>query len=370
MMAKVQIRIVDIATLIGIPAKLDAIYLGHPGLDWHVPTGPDGVVDTNLGAGDYVITVSSAGYSTFDWPVHIELDGTITQGLVKISGGAAIGVQGREFTIGGQRYKPKMCSDFLLVYKKMQGIDITNLLTERKQCGADMLRIFTMAKNIADFNPRTYDVFSTLTTVLNEIHSFGMRAQVEGFADVQLIDLTLQEQLHHQDVVCDVIRRLGAMDLYDLGNETDKNGIDPNNFPKPSGVISSKGSLQNNAPPPAPYWDYGVYHPRRDGTDYYFSKFLSDMTPQSELYVGVQGRPPMNCPVFPDEPIGFQAVNDPGRRSNHAGYAYRVGSIYSMYLNGSCFHSTNGVFSEPFDAVTAECAIACFNGMDDARQGW
>jgi hypothetical protein len=369
-MAKVIIEIVDLATLVGIPAKLDAIYLGHPGLDWHVPTGPDGVVETNLGPGDYVITITSPGYSTFNWNVHIELDGTIRQGLVKISGGAAIGVQGREFTIAGQRYKPKMCSDFLLVYHKSRGINITHLLQERKQCGADMLRIFTCCRNIADLDPRKYDVRAILTETLNEIHSFGMRAQVEGFADVNLIGLTLQEQLHHQDVCCDVIRSLGSMDLYDLGNETDKNGVDPNNFPKPSGVISSRGSLQNNQPPISPYWDYGVYHPRRDGTDYYFSKWLSDITPQSELYIGVQGRPQMDCPVLPDEPMGFAALNEAGRRSNHAGFAYRVGSIYSMYLNGSCFHSTNGVFSEPFDSVTAECAIACFNGMDDAKQGW
>jgi hypothetical protein len=369
-MAKVRIKIVDLATLQGITAKLDGIYIGHPDLPFHVTTGPNGIFDAGLGQGDYVITVSSPGYATFDWPVHIENDGEITQGLVKFVSGAAITTQGREFMIAGQRYKPKLASDFLLVFRKKNGEDITPILQQRKNAGADMVRIFTCCRNIADLNPKNYDVRFWLGATLDDIHSFGMRAEVEGFADVQLIGLTIPEQQVHQDIVCDVIRSKGSMDLYDLGNEIDKNGIDANNFSKPVGVTSSPGSLQNNKPPPAPYWDFGTYHPRRDGDDYYFSKYLSDITPQCEIYVGVEGRPPMNHPVLPDEPIGFQAINDPGKRANHPGFAYRIGSIYMMYLNGSCFHSTNGVFSEMYDDVTMQCAVACFKGMDDGKQGW
>ncbi len=369
-MAQVRIEIVDLTTLIGISAKLDAVYTGHPGLDWHAVTGPNGVFNAGLDRGDYVITVSSPGYVTFNWNVHIEDDGTIKQGLIKITAGATLIADGREFKIAGQRYKPKLCSDFLLVQKKAIGEDIKPILEQRKSAGADMVRIFTMAKNIADFNPRTYDVADILDKTLNDIHSFGMRAEVEGFADVQLIGLTLSEQQTHQVTVCNVIKSKGSMDLYDLGNEIDKNGIDANNFTKPPGVTSSRGSLTNNMPPHAPYWDFGVYHPRRDGNDYYFSKFLSDITPQSEIYFGVQGEPPANIPILPDESIGFQTVNENGRRSNYPGFAYRIGSIYSMYLNGSCFHSTNGIFSDLFDEVTMKCAIAHFKGCDDARQGW
>ncbi len=369
-LAIVNIEIVDLATLQGIPAKLDAIFLFHPGQDWHVPTNPNGQVQVKLTPGDYIITISSQGYQTFDWNVHIELDGTIRQGLVKVSAGLAIKTSGREFIIGGQRYKPKMASDFLLLEKKAKKEDIRPLLAQRKTAGADFLRIFTMAKIIADFNPKTYDVKQVLTETLTDIHDFGMRAQVEGFADVQLIGLTVDEQQHHQDVCAEVIRSLGSLDLYDLGNEIDKNGIDANNFTKPAGVTSSKGSLQNNKPPKAPYWDFGTYHPRRDGSDYYFSKFLSDITPQCEIYIGVEGEPPANIPILPDEPIGFQTTNDPGHRANYPGFAYRLGSIYSMYLNGVCFHSTNGVFSQPFDDVTLACAKAFFKGCDDGRNGW
>lgn len=370
-MAKVRIEIVDLVTGKGILAKLDAIYVNHPDLPWHAVTGPNGVFESpNLGEGDYVITVSSQGYSTFEWNVHIKDDGTIRQGLIKLQSGAAITVKGREFYINDQRYKPKLCTDFLLVYKKSLGQDIKPILTQRKAAGMDMVRIFTMAKNIADFNPKTYNVKSVLSATLDDIHSFGMRAEVEGFADVQLIGLSLQEQQLHQNIVCGVVREKGSVDLYDLGNEIDKNGIDANNFSKPQGVISSRGSLQNNKPPHAPYWDFGVYHPRRDGNDYYFSKYLSDITPQCEIYIGVEGEPPANIPILPDEPIGFQSVNEDGRRSNYPGFAYRIGSIYTMYLNGSCFHSTNGIFSEMFDDITMQCALAFSEGCDDGRQGW
>lgn len=370
-LAKVRIRIVNINTMQGIQAKLDAVFVGHPGQDWHVVTSPQGIVDVGLTPGDYVVTVSSPGFVTYDWPIHIELDGEITQGLVPITTGQmSIRVEGREFYIGSGRYKPKMASDFLLVLKKKNGEDIRPIIQQRKQAGADMLRIFTNCKIIADFDARSYDVRAVLGATLDDIHSEGMRAQVEGFADVQIQGLTVEEQKAHQNAVVDTIRSRGSLDLYDLGNEIDKNGVDANNFTKPVGVVSSKGSLQNNKPPHAPYWDYGVFHPRRDGDNYYFSKYLSDITPQSEIYVGVEGEPPANIPVVPDEPIGFQSTNDPGKRANYPGFAYRIGSIYSMYLNGVCFHSTNGVFSDLFDEVTWQCALAFFRGCDDGRKGW
>ena len=368
-MAAVRIEIVDLATMQGIPAHLDGKDLTR-NLEFHVVTGSNGVFNANLGPGNYIITVSSSGYTSVDWPVHIENDGTIRQGLSKLSNTQAIKVSGREFLIAGQRYRPKMCSDFLLVKRKADGEDIIPVLQQRKSIGVDMVRIFTMARIIADFNPHTYDVRAVLSATLNDIHSVGMRAQVEGFADVQLIGLTIPEQQAHQDIVCDVIRTLGSMDLYDLCNEYDKNGIEPNNFTKPVGVISSKGSKQNNKPPAAPYWDYGTYHPRRDGNDYYFSKFLSDITPQCEIYVGVEGEPPATMPVIPDEPIGFAENNVDGRRSNYAGYAYRLGVIYSMYLNGVCFHSDEGIQSVPFTGNTLTCGQRFFKGCDDARQGW
>ena len=369
-MAKVRIEIVDVNTLRGIQARLDAMYVNNPGLDWHAMTGPNGMFYAELGEGDYIITVSSQGYFTFDWNVHIKDDGTIRQGLEPSLVGGNIKVNDREFYIAGQKYKPKLCTDFLLVYKKSLGQDIKPILAQRKAVGVDMVRIFTCCKNIADLNPRNYDVNAVLGATLNDIHSFEMHAEVEGFADVQLIGLTLQEQLTHQNIICDVIRQKGSIDLYDLCNEYDKNGINPDDFTKPSGVVSSRGSRQNNKPPKAPYWDFGTYHPRRDGDNYYFSKYLSDMTPQSEIYMGVEGEPTANIPILPDEPIGFQTINDPGHRSNYPGYAYRIGSIYSMYLNGSCFHSTNGIFSEMFDDVTLACAKAFVKGCDDARNGW
>jgi hypothetical protein len=369
-LAKIRIKIVDITTLQGIQAKLDTVFVGHPGQDWHVVTGPNGIVDVGLTPGDYVVTITSTGYITFDWPIHIQDSGEISQGLTPLPTGIAIRTSGREFTIGGQRYKPKMASDFLLIYKKLHGIDIKPIIAQRKEAGADFLRIFTCCRNIADLNPRNYDVQAVLGATLDDIHSFDMRAQVEGFADVQLIGLTIDEQHLHQNNVCSAIRSRGAVDLYDLGNEIDKNGIDANNFTKPTGVISSKGSLQNNKPPHAPYWDYGVYHPRRDGDDYYVSKYLSDITPQCEIYTGVEGEPLANIPVIPDEPIGFQSTNDSGHRANYPGFAYRLGSIYSMYLNGSCFHSTNGILSDLFDEVTMACAYDFFDGCDDARKGW
>lgn len=354
--------------------------------------GPNNYILFNIESNwpDTHLFINTDGFEPFSHHVSLPLDGRGRDiiladdgptgpniinfpSLTKIGGSnnlTAISVLNREFIVDGQKYKPKMATDFLLVQKKSLGIDITPILKQRKNCGADMLRIFTMAHNIAQFDPHTYDVASVLSTTLDDIHNTGMRAQIEGFADVQFVGLTLDEQHYHHELINQIIINHGNLDLYDLGNEIDKNGIDANNFTKPVGTISSRGSYQNNKPPRAPYWDYGVFHPRRDGDGYYFVKYLADMTPQSELYEGVEGYPSSNMPFIADEPIGFQATIEPGRRNNYPGFAYRLGITYGMFLNGSCFHSTNGIFSEMFDSVTEKCAKAYFKGCDDSKQGW
>ncbi len=332
--------------------------------------------------------INADGYEPYSHHVSLPLDGLgkdiiltsisivrpntiVLPPLISLTsvGLSQITISGKDFLLNNQRFKIKGCSDFLLLYRKSIGQDIRPILEQRKKIGVDTLRIFTMAYNIVQFNPKTYDVGFWLNELLDEMSIFELRAEIEGFADVQFIGLTNAEQQKHHEIVTNVIRTKNNA-IYDLCNEFDKNGIIPSRFNKPNGVISSSGSRQNNKPPTKPYWDYGTFHPRRDGEDYYFSKWRADVGPSSEVYYGVEGESEPNFPIVADEPRGFATDNDPGRRSNNPAYAYQIGWLYGTFLNGAMFHSTNGVYSELFDDVTLKCAIQFLKGCNDAEQSW
>lgn len=328
-----------------------------------------------LAPGSYHLKLTKPGYQdtwieSKDKPTVIGGPGTITWAMPLVHG-KGISVSGKEFLLSGHRWKPIGCTDFLLVQRKSQGQDIQPILEQRKKVGFDTVRIFTMCHNIVHFDPRSYDVQGVLSDTLDVIGSFDMNAEVVGICDAVELGLNKEEQQKHHQLVTDVLRTKHNV-IYELANEFEKNlnNIEPGEFPKPTGVISCSGSRVNNDPPKQPYWDYCTFHPRRDGEDPYFSKWRADIGPQSEVYNGVMGNPPVNHPIFVNEPRGFASENIPGKRSNEPRYAYQIGWLYHIFLNGSVFHSTNGITSDLFDEITERCAYSFVIGCIDAVQGW
>lgn len=357
------------------------------------PLGPRNYISFDIDADwpDSHLFIEATGYESYNHHVSLPLDGHNKDIVLSDDGPigpniinfpplipieepieilSPISVLNREFIVDGVKYRPKACTDFLLIQKHATGQDITPILKQRQSLGFDMVRTLTMANNIAQFSPMTYDVQKIVPEVLELCHQFGLRMEVEGFADVQLIGLTKTEQMDHHILVTNIIRQMSNIDIYDLVNEYEKNGIIPDDFPRPNLIISSKGSRVDNKPPKSPYWNFTTYHPRRDGEDYYFSKWRADIGAQSEVYNGVEGEPSIPCPVFPDEPRGFDETNDPNRRSNYPGYAYQIGWLHSVFHNGAMFHSTDGINSNLFRPITLQCAKAFIKGCNDARQGW
>lgn len=369
-----------------ISARVELQGVGVKGL------GPMNYVAFDIDANwpDSHLFINSDGYKPYSHHVSLPLDGKnkdiILAGdgptgpdiinfpqlepIQKFNKLSPISVLNREFIVDGFKYKPKACTDFLLIQKHAIGQDIRPILEERQSLGFDMVRVLTMANNIAQFSPMTYDVNKIVPEVLELCHQYGLRAEVEGFADVQLIGLNEAEQMDHHILISNIIRQMDNIDIYDLVNEYEKNGINPDRFPRPSLIVASKGSRVDNKPPKSPYWSFTTFHPRRDGEDYYFAKWRADVGAQSEVYNGVEGEPIIMCPVFPDEPRGFDEINDPNRRSDYPGYAYQIGWLHSVFHNGAMFHSTDGINSRLFRSNTLQCSKAFIKGCDDARKGW
>jgi len=287
---------------------------------------------------------------------------------VLVTGLEPVTVNGLDFLVNGQRYKIKGFTDFLLLYRKAQGQDVGPILQQRKEMGVDTLRFFTMCYNIAFFDPRNYDIYNILSDLLNELEFYGLRAYCTCFADRQLLNMPDSYCLDHHGKITQVLASKGSLHFYDLVNEFEQNGINPPMFPQPIGVLSGSGSRTNNAPPLNPYWDFVQYHPRRDGDNYYFSKYLTDIPNQAEVYYGVQDMPgPALRPVIPDEPRGFGYKS--GRLSDPKD-GYTMGFLHTRFQNAAFFHSDQGISSELLDDTMRACCVSFVKGCDDAAQGY
>ena len=97
----------------------------------------------------------------------------------------------------------------------------------------------------------------------------------------------------------------------ELVNEFGKNGVDPRQFNKPAGVVSSHGSGLTDEDPAAPRWDYAAYHARRDGP-----RGFTNYNPYE--FQAVYSQP---VPLLPDEGA------KPEDYGGDAQFAYSIGPL-------------------------------------------
>src|SRR5207237_417694 len=123
-----------------------------------------------------------------------------------------------------------------------------------------------------------------------------------------------------------------------------KNGVDPRQFTKPDGVISSHGSGLTDELPAQPSWDYLTFHARRDPP-----KAWNDVNPDNVRW-------PPGAPWITDEMMKAAVdVSDPAR-------FYQAG-VFAGVANGATFHSQEGIGSTPLGPTARDCATAFFRGL-------
>lgn len=145
-------------------------------------------------------------------------------------------------------------------------------------------------------------------------------------------------------------------------NEPFKNGIDVTRVipPKWGNVIRSSGAYGDNQPDFNAVLDYIDFHPNRDSGEYYWPKWLYDLTASATV---IMGEFPVPC-IF-GEPMGADETDQPGRRSNNPEFFERLGSIVG-WCGGVTFHSQNGLTGDGLGPVQSACAARFFKGVQGA----
>ena len=156
----------------------------------------------------------------------------------------------------------------------------------------------------------------------------------------------------------------GTGTFVELVNEWSKNGVDPRDFAKPSGVISSQGSEVSDTAPPQPGWDYHTWHGRRDWPKVVFSSDDAYWVASGRTEGGQTLGPPM--PIVHDEPIGFSEADIPGRRSNNPEVARIVGATCGTFCDGGTFHSDYGIHSVGWSPEVDSLARTFFRALAGA----
>jgi hypothetical protein len=251
----------------------------------------------------------------------------------------------------------------------LRGEDITPLLQETKDLGANGRRVFGAfdfgSPNVQRLYPREHpDYYSRLAEFCALYARYGLYLQFCVFADTQRSVPGRDEQAIHWAAVCSVLASVPNV-LIERVNEVDshENRIDAD-LPKPAApMCSSYGSNGAGADPPGPYWDYADLHSERRGdfglTSTTLHYAVHGWSENGQGFAGTQ-RATVNS-----EPPGFADTFQPGRRTNVPAIAYLMG-LGCRWGAGGTAHSDNGIQSVLLSPIQRACVAEFIRGVKGA----
>lgn len=255
-------------------------------------------------------------------------------------------------------------TDFLLYKRYLDGENINPLLNERMLLGSNCARIFGMVNSFSHWHPQDYgmEYYDKLPNFLKLLNDYGMYCYFCVFADTQHIMPNQAQMLQHWERVIDSLS-MGTNSIVELVNEPNQheNTIgDRNAFPKPLSMISVCGDFGDDYGGnvwPDPQWDLTDYHAPRD-----VPKSIKDLcsADNPNWLFAKRG-------VMQGEPDKFG-------RDKYTGKIYKLDPLLAKEMAGTSrgtnagiiFHSTDGVYSDPFSTEVMECAKAWFKELEGA----
>lgn len=277
-------------------------------------------------------------------------------------------IQNNRFMQHGQPWIWKGATDFLLFQRFLRGEDVTPIIRERNAFGANVLRftstmaVLPMAIGFDELKPENYPLYwDKLPQFLDLLDSEAMHGECTVFCDMQLIGWSLSKQIEHWERICSLLR--DRRHFVELVNEYKKNGVDPMQFAKPPGLISSRGSGLSDEPPARPGWDYFGWHGRRT-PHYKIPSSTEDMYPiANSLPDGWNSHLYANMVAVHGEPMGFGPEAIEGKRSTDPTLARNIASASKYLGSGGTFHSESGLYSRPWTDIEKACATAFYEGL-------
>lgn len=260
---------------------------------------------------------------------------------------------GEMFKVNGKLWQWRGSTDFMLFRDYLDGKDISPVLIERAEAGANLVRVLGMAHYIPvnagqrAFKQSDYiNYFDKLKDFVNYAATFGLRVEFTALADAQI----LMPEANAQAVFLSrVISALPETAFLEICNEPFKNGCDVKTLlgTFKDTVIVASGDYTWEAPIIGKYQtvheDRGDEWPRKSRLDEWYDK--------------------VRVPVVWDEPIGADEINQPGRRSNSVSDFFDLCAGSALHGAGLTFHSTNGLLSLVWGSIQHQAAVACYDAM-------
>lgn len=170
-------------------------------------------------------------------------------------------------------------------------------------------------------------------------------------------------QQEHLNKTCAAL--VGLPTFIETVNEDFKNGIDTLRVVSPAwgGYLRDSGYYREiNAWDGRNNLDFLSYHSGRDdGGLHPWPKWLIDLNDQITYITTAFGKP-----VVLKEPMGFDEINQPGKRSNDPDCAEAMGG--TAEYGGILLHTTAGVSCDGLGPITKQCAGRFFKGVHGAIQ--
>jgi hypothetical protein len=244
----------------------------------------------------------------------------------------------------GKRWLMKGTTEMNAPDRLRSGENIRPVLRQRVQAGANLVRSLGMG-----YPFRTNQ--SPLPFALVEQY-FELCAQEElyvqwcVFAGTRLVMPNQSQQLEFWQQSIEVCKRHQNV-LIELCNEFDHSSqsISPAAFPKPSGILASRGSALTDETPAKPHMDWAGYSARRDTNN---SRGFTNCDPY-EFESDFPKREPM--------------IAQESAKPEDYGFDRRFAALIGKHgANGwgIVFHSNQGVRSELWPENVLRCAEACY----------
>lgn len=258
----------------------------------------------------------------------------------------------------GAPWQWRGCTDFLLLFLHLTGVDIAPIVAERVTLGFNLLRVLGMnawPETGGQFYPQQWpDYYIKLGALADRLATAGVRMEFVVFADAQVVMPTAAEQDAHFDRVMETLQGKWNV-LIEVANEPFQNIPGGEDRAAAIGkrwqgrtplLIASGGYATDDMAVLVPWMiDYLTLHTDR-GPEW----------PRKQKDC-LEYRWALNnaWPVVSDEPMGADEVAKAQRSNVPDDFASAAG-VCGIQVPGGTFHSTDGLYSRLFRPVTKLCA--------------
>jgi hypothetical protein len=219
------------------------------------------------------------------------------------------------------------CSDFGLLAEWQNGVDITPVLAQRRDCGFNLLRVWTAFDSIPGIGTFTSIVYETVPQFVSLCAAYGLYVEFTAYTGVN--------NAYHWAQLVDAAEKCSPKPLLELVNELDQNTNEPDSqgrvfrlsdYYRPTTVLCSHGSNGSQARPVEPFWDYATFH--------------TNDAPEWWRKVGHNAMEIWDGPTLSNENTRY-----PDKATSWV-YAEDAAAGAALLCAGSCFHSVNGKASQ------------------------